>query len=232
MIVSMNDEKIVGEDLNKLLNFCFLHSDRVTLTTECQTTLSEEEITAIIENHKEISRSKNLKYKEDYDTNRDNYRDRLHRTLKYLDNSKEKAYEYFDGLLEQELEMIPMIKDGFYEDQKRKDIIEKVSYNFDNLPLIEIQVTNHTPVTIGPIVNLCFFECDERMRSEFSKMSDLFSPIEIGYARMDDMVFFDGDRVFFSVCSHEGYANFNFTDEEFQEFMKLGLAHDIPSEHW
>jgi hypothetical protein len=234
MIISMDNENITGADLQMLLDFCFRYSDRVDMTTQLHHKLSEDELEEIKKKAIESAYVQNRKYKQDYEENKNGYRDSLHFLYKGLvGDTKEDAFRYFDGLLDQELEITSHMEEYYTRCLVNEEPeIDLSSYDFGDLPFVSVVRTNETAVTRGPIVDLCTFLLNGRMRQEFLRIEALFAPINIAGVHFDDMTFYSGDRHLLAVCSHEQYATFDLEEEECKEFIKLGLPHDIPSEHW
>jgi len=211
-------ENLTGNKLMDLLSFVDSKSDRMSitrfhyngmLTIEEYNQMQMEFRSLLIEDIKQLR----LNYIE----NKDGYRDRLREN--YSLNTEEEEEDFFNDMLE-----------DFCNTCKYEDFIDDKHerYSEETTDFLYVKVTRCTPVTIGPVCELCFFTLGETYKKIISNIQKLFEmPYYIKNNKFEDLALYNGERKVLAICSHEGFALMDLDDDEYEEFSKLDISHDI-----
>ena len=133
----------------------------------------------------------------DYQNNQDGYRDELNQLFHFV--NEDEAADYFDDLLNQEMDIYDNCQYCEFEHQTQK------SLSFPKDYFIERKLTRITPVTIGPVFEMLTFSI-EALDIVTSKMKKLFSTYQVFGDEFEDLCFYKDGEVIFKICSHEEFA--------------------------
>lgn len=133
----------------------------------------------------------------DYKQNKNGYRHQLDQ-LFHFQNEKE-TMDYFDELFNQELEVYEGCQYCEFENQEPKTLDIPIE------SLLRKEYTRITPVTIGPVFEKFTFSMDA-FGEVTSCMKKLFSIYKVFGGEFEDLCCYQGEKVIFKICSHEGYA--------------------------
>lgn len=156
------------------------------------------------------------KYKE----NIDGYKENLLESFTWL-KTDEDVYEHFDGMLEQDIEMVDML-------ENKKNLCEERA-PYTNMPsdFLYHNFTRSSSVTRGPVFEMFYYNIDETFDKLRISIKTLFEyPYYINDFPLEDMCFYKDKFKKIAVCSHEGYAFMELSDDEYNEFLELKIEHD------
>lgn len=205
-------QDIKGEKLQRLFEFLDSVSDKISIERYCTERIPEEEFERVQKEYKEHIIEADKRRRNEYVANKNCIKRTLEISLGI--NSDEKAKNYFDELLEQELEILNSVEnDG--EGTKINEIKEDV---------IARKYTRITPTTEGPIMQQYYIKIGKLLRSIEEQMTSLFSfPYIINDEAYENLTFYKGDKVIFTICSHEEYACVIVDDAQKKELKKIGI---------
>lgn len=206
--VKLDYQQLKGEALKKLLEFCFRYADTVSLSqsNNIGMTMKEAEQATVI------------------------YYEYLDRTG--MEEGKRPTMEdmlnVFKDMAETEEELKELINRERearekYDSRYKKSDEEVVAYIktvFDGYQLMDREVTCMTPCTMGGPCTMYYLKPDEKLKSDFYRMTDLFQPVieaESMELRLDDPVFYIRGEILLLVCTHENYASLMVTPEQYDD---------------
>ena len=189
-------KNLKGEELKKLFSLLNEKSNKISIERYCYEKIPEEEFKKVQEEFKdyilESYKSRRTLYKED-----ESYREELRELL--IAKTEQEANEYFNSLLEQDLEVMDSVNnDGIIKDIKKieKEVISK-------------KYTRATEVIVGPLMEQYYLEKGELLRNIENGMKCLFDfPYIINNEKYENLCFYRDDKCIFYICSHEKYAGF------------------------
>ncbi|SDH43350.1 hypothetical protein [Desulfosporosinus hippei] len=214
-------QNIEGNNLKQLLLFVGKYSNKMSFARYYEGKLTEEEFNQLQMEYKESILEEDKKNRLHYKENVNGYRDRINNFCRTDMNVEEYAEKYFNHLLEQDIMSCNLnyerFEKGKYEPYKR------TSTDF-----LYVKYTRRTPVTRGPVFEMCFFMVGETYRKLLLNMNKLFEyPYQIEGGEFEDLTFYKEERLLLAICSHERYAYMNLEDDEYQEFLKLDILSDL-----
>jgi len=205
-------QDIKGEKLQKMFEFLNGVSDRISIERYCTERIPEEEFERMQMEYKEHILEADRKRREEYATDKNNIRRILEIRLGI--NSDKKAKKYFDELLEQELDVLNAV-----ENDGEERVVNPIEQD-----VIAKKYTRITPTTEGPIMQQYHIKIGELLKSMEENMTSIFSfPYSINNEEYENLTFYNGDKVIFSICSHENYACVMLDDSQKKEFQKMGI---------
>ncbi len=99
---------------------------------------------------------------------------------------------------------------------------KRQSYKTEREDFICSCITDETPSVIGIETELCYFQIGDTLKEIVHNMLGILdTEYNLDGCIFTDMAFYQGERVVFSICSHEGVATMLLTDEEYKEFLKM-----------
>ena len=205
-------QDIKGKKLQKMLDFLNIVSDRISIERYCTERIPEEEFEKLQREYKEHILEADRKRRMEYSTDKKNIRKVLE--LRLGINSEKKAKQYFDELLEQELDVLNAVEnDG--EERVVNPIEEDV---------ITRKYTRITPTTEGPIMQQYYIKVGELLKRIEENMTSIFSfPYIINNEEYENLTFYKWNEVIFSICSHEKYACVMLEDSQKKELQEMGI---------
>jgi hypothetical protein len=211
-------ENLKGKILNDLLLFTGKRSNKMSLVKYHHGNLTIEEFGQMQMEYHKLILTEDIKRRQDYFGNIDGYREWVKNIS--LAKTKEEAIKYLDVILEEEMGVYS-IK---YEDYAH---LEYVRYNGKASDFLYAKFTRYTPVTVGPVFEMCYFSLGETYEKILSGIHELFEyPIIIDNEQFEDLAFYSDDRVVLALCSHERFSLLNLFDEEYKEFSELDILHE------
>lgn len=214
------NEDLQGDKLKDLLLFVTGISDKMSLARYYKGKLTQEQFNQIQKEYKafihEEDKSRRLYYKENIDGFRD--------VVNSYYNGETEVEEYFYVLLEQDLECYNSLNyKNFNENSEPYELYYGKTDDF-----LYSRLTRNTPVTMGSVFEMSYYELGDTVRKLISSMPNLFQYSHyIENTRFEDLTFYNGERVVLAICPHENFANMNLEDEEYEEFSKLCILQDI-----
>lgn len=156
---------------------------------------------------------------------------------------KEKSLSYIDSLSDKELK-----KEGLINRQYAVEIIheqsegelellfEKNMDDFSGEDRLEEELTPYglekrtisigSFTSYGPWFDLCWFSKDLPVLREVLEQDIFAFPMEVGGYNFEDPCFADSeDIVWARICSHEREITLDLSEEDYEEFLKLGISH-------
>lgn len=127
MKILLIEDDLKKEQLKNLIDFISLKSDKISLTLRYHGKLSEKEFNDIQREYKELILREDLKRREKYKNNVNDYKDSIDSLL----SDEYKAEDYFNDILEQELDGYKTLKYNDYneiEDKRFKSNSEEKDY--------------------------------------------------------------------------------------------------------
>lgn len=125
--------------------------------------------------------------------------------------TEEEANKYFDSLLNQDMEVLECVKnDGGIREVApiEEDVIRK-------------KYTRVTPTTSGPIREIYYIKIGELLKKIESAMKSLFDfPYTINNEQYENLSFYKGEELIFTICSHENFACVILDKKEENELKK------------
>jgi hypothetical protein len=214
--IDLNYQRIQGETLKALLDFCFSNSDTVSLSQSHNIGMTKEEAELATSEYNEYLIKNGM--------------------TEGLRPTEEEMQEVYKNIAETEEEMNQMIqrdKDARvkYESYFKKtqvDVSRYLNYVFTEYKLIDRDVTCMTPCTYGGPHVMYYFIIEEHIKEEFYDMKELFQPVitnEAEELRLDDPTFYKEGNIFMLVCSHEGYASLFLNQLQYNDFKKLNVPY-------
>jgi protein-arginine kinase activator protein McsA len=211
-------DDLEGEKLKELLLFVIGKSNKMSLERVYRGKLTDEEFNQMQVQYKEFIFDEDKKRRLYYKENINGYRERIN---KYY-SGETKAEKYFDAVLEQELENYKSINHQDFNNGNFKPYCGKTS------DLLNVSFTRIRPTGYGGVSEICYFKLGDTVRKVISNMHKLFQyPHYIENTKFEDLTFYKGERVVLAICQHEGFANLNFEDDEYEEFSKLSIIQNI-----
>lgn len=205
-------QDIKGEKLQKMFEFLNSVSDRISIERYCTERIPEEEFERVQREYKEHILDADKKRREEYVSDKDNIKRILEIRLGI--NSEKKAKKYFDELLEQELDVLNAV-----ENDGEERVVNPIEQD-----VIAKKYTRITPTTEGPIMQQYHIKIGELLKNIEENMTSIFSfPYSINNEEYENLTFYKGDKVVFSICSHENYASVMLDDAQKKEFQKMGI---------
>ncbi len=216
--INMDYRQIEGDDLQELFEFCFKLCDTISLSQSHNIGMTKEEADQAIKEH-------------------NNY---LHKIgiNEGIRPSAEDMLEFYKDMAETEEEWKELVRRDResrenYEASFKKSQEEVTSYvqeMFSEYKLIDRDVTCTTPCTSGGPHVMYYLESEERIKSCFFQMTELFDAVikaEDKGLLLDDPTIYREGKMVLMVCSHERYASLFLTEEQYAEFKKLNIAHKV-----
>ena len=205
------NKNIKGEKLQKMFNYLNRIADRVSIERYCSERIPDDEFAAVQAEFKNHLLENDKKRRNDYASDRENYRARLRRYLGI--KTEQEATKYFDTLLNQDMEILECVKnDGKIREVApiEEDVIRK-------------RYTRITPTTSGPIMQQYYIRVGELLKRIESDMDSLFAfPYTINNEQYENLAFYRGKDPIFTICSHEKFACIMLNEKEQKELQKLG----------
>lgn len=214
----MIHENLQGEKLKELLSFVAKKSNKMSLARYYEGKLTQEEFNKMQTEYKALILEEDKRNRVNYNENINGYRELIN---DFYDTEIE-VEEYFNNHLKQGLESYTSLK---YE-EFRNGKCER--YNAKTQDLLYVKFTRDTPVTRGPVFEVCYFKLGEIFRKLVSNMNNLFEyPNYIENIEFEDLVFYNGERVALAICSHENFAYMDLEDERYEELLELSILEDM-----
>ncbi len=189
--------------LELLLDEAATRSDRFSITRYFDDYMSEDEYNTMQQEFMDAIMEDHRRRVYDYENNVNGYYDELNKLFYFRNNDE--AKEYFDELLNQDLEAYQSIQYIEFENKK------PASLNIPEEYLIERKLTRISPVTTGPVFEIFTFSM-ENFDDIKKAMKKLFSQYKIYGGVFEDLCLYNGDNYILKICSHEGYAYYDEKD--------------------
>ncbi|MBU3190213.1 hypothetical protein K9O30_13990 [Clostridium bowmanii] len=75
---------------------------------------------------------------------------------------------------------------------------------------------------------MCYFIIGDIFKKLMSNMSKLFVyPYQIEGTEFEDLIFYKEERIILAICAHEHFAYMDLEDDEYEEFAKLNILHEL-----
>lgn len=212
------NEELQGRELNELLLFVGKISDKMSFARYYNGKLNQDEFNKMQLEYKSVILEKNKEKRIIYKKNINGYKDRIDA----LCGAKMSVEEYFNHQLEQEIQMCNSLdyenfKNGQYE-----------HYQGSCTDFLYLKYTRNTPVTSGPVFEMCFFMIGDTYNNLLSNMKKLFEyPYKIEGSEFEDLTFYKGERSVLAICSHEHFALMDLEENEYKEFEKLRIPFEL-----
>ena len=202
------NQDIKGQKLEEIFKFLNSISDRISIERYCAERIPEDEFEKVQREYKEHILETDRERREGYDIDKNGIRKALRKHLG-IKNDKE-ANKYFDRLLEQDLEVLNLVKnDG-----------EKRAVNTITEDVITKKYTRVAATTQGPIMQQYYIKVGELLKRIEQGMTSLFSfPYHINNEEYENLTFYKNEKMIFSICSHEKYAILN--EDLRKELLKI-----------
>lgn len=212
------NKNLQGQKLKELLLFAGRRSNKMSLARYYDGNLTKEEFNQIQMEYKasifEEDKKRRLRYKE----NTNGFRDCINEFY----GTKMNEEKYFNDCLEQDLRSYSVLGSVDLQNRKHKSDYTKV------LDCTYVKYTRRTPVTAGPIFEICYFQLGDTFKDLILKMDKLFEYHHyIEDTEFEDLTFYNKDRIILATCSHEGFAYMNLEDEEYEELLELSILDDM-----
>lgn len=206
---------IDGDKLGELIDFILMRSDTISVARYYLGFIDEEQFVQMQEAYKSKIYKEDKERREKYKYDIDGYKS----LLSWLKKERD-ANEYFNDILEQDFNIFDTIK---YDDYIEKPDTRFVSSSKE---FIKNDFTRITPVTQGPVFEMCYFKIGQISNLIVSNMKRLFShPYLIDGIEYEDLTFYNGGNIIFAICSHERYAYLELNIEDYEIFKKLEIMH-------
>lgn len=201
---------IKGKKLQIMFEILNSISDRISIERYCTERIPEEEVKKVQREYKEHILKADKKRREEYASDKANIKRILEIRLGI--NSDKKAKKYFDELLTQELDVLNAV-----ENDGEERVVNPIQVD-----VIVKKYTRITPTTEGPIMQQYHIKVGELLKRIEQEMTSLFSyPYYINNEEYENLTFYKGEKIIFSICSHENYAILDDTLKS--EFEKIGI---------
>jgi len=212
------NENLLGTKLNQLLLYVAKKSNKMSLARYYKGKLTKEEFGLMQTEYKELILKEDKESRICYKDNINGYRDRINDFC----GTEMSAEEYFNHHLKRDLENCNSLDYKEFKHGKYKP------FNGTTSDFLCIKYTRNTPVTRGPVFEICYFEIGYIANKLISKMNKLFEyPHQIGSVQFEDLTFYKGETVVLGICPHEPFAYMNLEDDEYQELIEMGVLLDI-----
>jgi hypothetical protein len=208
------DKNLKGENLNTFLEFLGKHGTKMSITRYYRGKLTKDDFDQVQKEYSEYIYQEHTRRYSAYKDNKEGYKVRIDNMI----GSSDKAESYFQAVLEQELNML---NDLTYENVVSENFNDT---KFESEDLIEIKYTRRTPVTRGPLFEVCYFNMGGVFRQLSNEMTSLYQfPYYIHGQEFENMTIYNDERILLAICSHEQFDFMNVTDEEYEELMTLNI---------
>lgn len=205
LVVRLLEEKITGEKLRKLIDFCFNISDTISLNSLDPLQMLASEID-------EQTKARDLYWAEE------------RRVMREQSDEEEDDDEYEqDGNDEDFKESIICAK-------SEQVIEEFINEKFSQYDFIKREVTFKTHCTVGPLTTVYYFKTSDSLKQKFKSMENLFECIVIcdkNRSILSDPAFYKGENLVCSICSHEAMGSLVLEEAEYDTFRKLRIPHQV-----
>lgn len=217
MNISIADN-ISLEDLKKVLQFIKEKSDRISVTRYYHGGMSRLTFDSMQAEYKKYIMENDWDRRERYKNNIEGYKDNIHK----LFSAKLDINEYFDDLLEQDLEEYEIDYDACF---KEKEIC---SFETDYDDFLKNIFTRISPSSEGGVYEVCYFNIGEVYNEIEKQIKNMYDfPYYISQVEFEDLTFYKNENVRFTICSHEKNNVLSLEEEEYQMFLKLNIKHKV-----
>lgn len=218
--ISLNYQQLHKRTLKALFDFCFTHSDTVSLSQLSNIGMTKDEAEHATAAYYEYLNQNGME--------------------EGRRPSLEEMIVFYQDIAESEEELKELIgreKDARnqYDSRFKKSDLEAEGYMrslFTGYQLSGREVTCMTPCTMGGPCIMYYLRPEEKLKADFYRMEELFQPVmedESVELRLEDPVFYVKGELLLLVCTHEKYASFQLTEEQYEEFKSLGIPHSFAS---
>jgi hypothetical protein len=122
--------------------------------------------------------------------------------------------------MDQDLDSMNAIKYENFKNSQR--------YHPETKDYLYTRFTRITPVTCGPVYEVCYFKIGNLFNMILNSIKDLFEcPYRIMNNDFEDLTFYKEKDEVLVICSHEHFAYMVLNDEEYDKFLKLNIPHDL-----
>lgn len=220
------NENLNGNELNKLLLFIGRKSNRLSLSRGYFGKLTQEEFNEMQLEDRSLILAEHKQRRLDYNENINGYRELIDNY--YIDMEMD-AEEYLNHHFEEELAYFTSLGyEAFqleceeFQDEKYKN------FNARTADFLYTKFARVTPVTKGPVFEMCYFTLGDIFRNLISNISNLFAyPHKIEDTEFEDLTFYKKERTILAICAHEHFAYMNLEDKEYDKFEKLNILGKI-----
>lgn len=211
-------KNIRGQKLKDLLSFACRNSDKISIAKYYHGNLTLQEFDQIQDEFKRVILENDKENRLNYQENKNGYRDKLHE--RSVISTKEDADKYFNDALEQEIEILNGLKYEHFINKKNE------RYHGNKKDYIHSRFTRITPVTMGPVFEVCYFSIGDTFKEIVTNLNNLYEyPYSIETFEFEDLCFYKEEREILAICSHEGFAYMVLEDGEYKEFSELHVLH-------
>ncbi len=219
------NEDLQGKELNELLLFIGRKINKLSLSRYYYGNLTQEEFNQMQLEDKPLILAGDKQRRLDYNENINGYRDLIN---DYCGTEMD-AEEYLNHILEQDIEFCTSV--GYEAFQLEYEEFQNEKYEHFNAKTADFlytKFTRVTPATKGPLFEMCYFIIGDIFKKLMSNMSKLFVfPYQIGDTEFEDLTFYKEERIILAICAHEHFAYMNLEDDEYEEFAKLNILHQV-----
>jgi hypothetical protein len=220
------NENLNGNELNELLLFVGRKSNKLSLSRSYLGKLTQEEFNQMQLEDKSLILAEHKQSRLDYNENINGYRDLID---DYYSDTEMDVEEYLNHHFEEELAYFTSLGYEAFQLECEEFQDEKYeNFNARTADFLYTRFTRVTPVTKGPAFEMCYFILGDIFRDLMSNISKLFVyPHQIEGTEFEDLTFYKEERTILAICAHEHFAYMNLEDDEYDEFEKLNILHEV-----
>ena len=220
------NEDLHGKELNELLLFVGRKINKLSLARYYYGKLTQEEFNQMQLEDKSLILAEHKQIRLDYNENISGYRDLID---DYCRDTEMDAEEYLNHHFEEELAYFTSLGYEAFQLECEEFQDEKYeNFNARTADFLYTKFTRVTPVTKGPEFEMCYFILGDIFRNLMSNISKLFVyPHQIEGTKFEDLTFYKEERTILAICAHEHFAYMNLEDDEYDEFEKLNILHEV-----
>lgn len=215
MTVFLNDE-IIKEKIPSFFRFAGEISDCFTVSRRFNGKIPKQLLNKINAELKEQilleDTQRRDKYKKD-----DKYVRELKQVMQI--NSKKQALKYFDDVKKHDLKAA----------NSGSPSGECTEFKTDREDFIDVHYSKQSALSRGYLFEICKFKKDgQTLHQITSKMNCIYDrPYTIDDTEFDDIAFYNGNQLKVAISSKERFCFLDLTNEEFTNFVKLKLTHEL-----
>lgn len=211
-------ENLEGMKLTELISFAGKISNIISFARYYNGKLTEEEFNRIQLEYKSLILEEDKIRRRDYHENINGCQDKL----SALRGDEIRLEEYFNRQIEGDMLSYNLLK---YDNFQNGNGEPYITMGDD---FLYTKFTRRTPVTRGPVFEMCFFIIGETYGKLLSSMNKLYEyPYQIEGYEFEDLTFYQGEWPVLAICSHEQFAYLDLEDDEYLEFAKLDILHNV-----